>query len=87
VPPNCFLELSIGNFKRISDIQGVLEISTMTEPQARATRKAAAKKPRPASKGRLSLYPLGLENALGAAIATGPIPPEDRKPKPKKKAR
>jgi len=34
----------------------------------------------------LSLYPLSLETALGAAIATGPIPVEDRKPKPKKKA-
>jgi hypothetical protein len=36
-------------------------------------------------KGHLSLYPLNLETALGAAIATGPIPVEDRKPKPKKK--
>lgn len=35
----------------------------------------------------LSLYPLSLEAALGAAIATGPIAVEDRKPKPKKKDR
>ena len=38
-------------------------------------------------KRKLSLYPLNLDDALRAAIATGPIPVPDRKPKPKKKTR
>jgi hypothetical protein len=42
---------------------------------------------KPVHRKRISLYPLSLETALGAAIATGPIPVEDRKPKPKKKVR
>jgi hypothetical protein len=50
------------------------------------------KKPKPekrrnvSAKGKMSLYPLKMEDALRAAIATGPIASEDRKPKPKKKA-
>jgi hypothetical protein len=43
--------------------------------------------PRPRKRDTLSLYPLNLEDALGAAVATGPIPREDRKPKPKRKAK
>ncbi len=42
---------------------------------------------RPRKRESLSLYPLSLEDALGAAIATGPIASADRKPKPKKKTR
>jgi hypothetical protein len=38
-------------------------------------------------KKKLSLYPLNLEDAIRAVVATGPIAPQDRKPKPKKKAR
>jgi hypothetical protein len=56
----------------------------MSKAQSAATAKATTKKARAAPKGRLSLHPLNLETALGAAIATGPIPVEDRKPKPKK---
>jgi hypothetical protein len=39
---------------------------------------------RPRKRETLSLYPLSLEDALGAAVTTGPIAPEDRKPKKKK---
>jgi hypothetical protein len=59
----------------------------MSKTQSATPAKATLKKPRAPPKGRLSLYPLNLEMALGAAIATGPVPVEDRKPKPKKKAR
>jgi hypothetical protein len=59
----------------------------MSAKQKPKVERSVEKKPRPMPKGRLSLYPLNLETALGAAIATGPIPVGDRKSKPKKKAR
>jgi hypothetical protein len=62
-------------------------MAAMSKTRSAATAKATPKKARAAPKERLSLYPLNLETALGAAIATGPISPEDRKPKPKKKTR
>jgi len=41
----------------------------------------------PRKKDALSLYPLSLEAALRAAIATGSIPQGDRKPKPKRRGK
>jgi hypothetical protein len=48
---------------------------------------AQIRQPKKQAKGKLSLHPLTLKIALGAAIATGPIPVGDRKPKPKKKGK
>jgi hypothetical protein len=36
--------------------------------------KASAKAPPKPLKGKISLYPLDLETALGAAVKTGPVP-------------